>query len=91
LDDHSRPAYSEILADEGKETAAAFWTRANAYFADCGIRVQRVSYGLWMPPGLTRSNGPLVSTVARYSYQVRPRRSVNSRGPVTVKVSHSGI
>jgi len=42
IDDHSRLAYSEILADERKETAAAFWTRANAYFTSCGITVQRV-------------------------------------------------
>jgi transposase InsO family protein len=42
LDDHSRLAYSEILPDERKETAAAFWTRANAYFTSCGITVTRV-------------------------------------------------
>jgi transposase InsO family protein len=42
LDDHSRLVYSEILTDERKETAAAFWTRAAAYFASCGIGVQRV-------------------------------------------------
>jgi transposase InsO family protein len=42
LDDHSRLAYSEILTDERKETAAAFWTRAGTYFADCGITVRRV-------------------------------------------------
>jgi Integrase core domain. len=42
LDDHSRLAYSELLADERKETAASFWTRANAYFAGCGITVHRV-------------------------------------------------
>jgi hypothetical protein len=42
LDDHSRLAYSEILADERKETAAAFWIRAHAYFAGCGITVHRV-------------------------------------------------
>jgi transposase InsO family protein len=42
LDDHSRLAYSEILTDERKETAAAFWTRAAAYFTSCGISVQRV-------------------------------------------------
>src|SRR4051794_8019743 len=42
LDDHSRLAYSEILTDERKETAAAFWIRANAYFTSCGITVQRV-------------------------------------------------
>ncbi|MET8178819.1 IS481 family transposase [Streptomyces sp. NPDC005336] len=42
VDDHSRLAYSEILTDERKETAAAFWTRAQAFFASCGITVQRV-------------------------------------------------
>ncbi|GLY84702.1 hypothetical protein Airi02_026310 [Actinoallomurus iriomotensis] len=42
VDDHSRLAYSEILHDETKHTAAGFWTRAQAYFASCGITVQRV-------------------------------------------------
>jgi transposase InsO family protein len=42
LDDHSRLAYSEILGDERKETAAAFWTRAHTYFTSCGISVKRV-------------------------------------------------
>jgi len=42
LDDHSRLVYSEILADERKETASAFWTRANTYFNSCGITVLRV-------------------------------------------------
>lgn len=42
VDDHSRLAYTEILADEKKETAAAFWTRANAWFTACGIDVKRV-------------------------------------------------
>jgi transposase InsO family protein len=42
VDDHSRLAYSEILADERKETATAFWTRAQAFFAQAGITVQRV-------------------------------------------------
>jgi transposase InsO family protein len=42
VDDHSRLAYSEILADERKETAAAFWTRAQTFFAQAGITVQRV-------------------------------------------------
>ncbi len=42
VDDHSRLAYSELLQDERKETAAAFWSRANAYFADAGITVRRV-------------------------------------------------
>ncbi|WP_460359800.1 integrase core domain-containing protein, partial [Actinoallomurus bryophytorum] len=42
VDDHSRLAYSEILTDEKKHTAAAFWTRAQAFFTSCGIIVQRV-------------------------------------------------
>jgi transposase InsO family protein len=42
VDDHSRLAYSEELADERKETAAEFWKRANAYFVDHGIVVKRV-------------------------------------------------
>jgi transposase InsO family protein len=42
IDDHSRLAYSELLADERQQTAAAFWTRAHAYFTDCGITVARV-------------------------------------------------
>ena len=42
IDAHSRLAYSELLADERKETAAAFWRRANAWFAQCGIVVRKV-------------------------------------------------
>lgn len=42
VDDHSRLACSEILTDERKETATAFWTRARAWFADAGITVERV-------------------------------------------------
>jgi transposase InsO family protein len=42
IDDHSRLAYSEILADERKDTAAAFWVRAHAWFTAAGITVQRV-------------------------------------------------
>ncbi len=42
VDDHSRLAYSEILTDEKKETATAFWTRAQEFFTSCGITVERV-------------------------------------------------
>jgi transposase InsO family protein len=42
VDDHSRLAYSEILRDEKKETAAGFWLRANAFFAAAGITVTTV-------------------------------------------------
>src|SRR5690606_5289533 len=42
VDDHSRLAYSEILGNERKETAAAFWERARAFFAEAGITVTAV-------------------------------------------------
>jgi transposase InsO family protein len=42
VDDHSRLAYSEILPDETQHTAAAFWARAQAWFAAAGITVERV-------------------------------------------------
>ncbi len=42
IDDHSRLAYTEVLADERAATAAGFWSRANAFFTSCGITVQAV-------------------------------------------------
>ncbi|WP_344330272.1 IS481 family transposase [Aeromicrobium halocynthiae] len=42
VDSHSRLAYSEQLADERKETAAAFWKRARAFFAEAGFEVSAV-------------------------------------------------
>lgn len=42
IDAHSRLAYSELLADERKDTAAAFWIRANTWFTECGITVRKV-------------------------------------------------
>ena len=42
IDDHSRVAYAEIHDDERKETAAAVLTRATAWFAARGVRVERV-------------------------------------------------
>jgi len=42
VDDYSRLAYTEILPDETKQTATAFWTRAQAWFTAAGITVARV-------------------------------------------------
>jgi hypothetical protein len=42
IDDRSRLVYSEILTNEKKETAAAFWERANAFYASHGVTVLRV-------------------------------------------------
>ena len=45
VDDHSRLAYSEILGDEKKETAAGFWIRARDFFAAHHITATRVLMG----------------------------------------------
>lgn len=37
-----RMAYTGILPDETKDTAAAFWTRAQAFFRAAGVTVTRV-------------------------------------------------
>lgn len=42
IDDHSRVAYAELLADERGPTAAAFLARAVAWFAAHGVPVERV-------------------------------------------------
>jgi transposase InsO family protein len=42
IDGHTRLAYSEVLADEQGVTAAAFWDRAERFFADHHITVEAV-------------------------------------------------
>jgi transposase InsO family protein len=42
IDGYSRVAYAEVLADERGVTAAGFWVRAHAWFAERGITVERV-------------------------------------------------
>lgn len=45
IGDCSRLAYSEICADERKETAVAFWHRAHAFFTAAAITIERVMTG----------------------------------------------
>jgi transposase InsO family protein len=42
IDDNSRIAFSQVLADEKKERAVAFLTAAVAYYASLGVAVRRV-------------------------------------------------
>ena len=42
VDDHSRLAYAEVLADETGPTCAAFLSRAATFFADHGITIREV-------------------------------------------------
>jgi transposase InsO family protein len=54
IDDHSRLAYAEVLANERGEAAVGFLRRAVAFFASHGIAVQRV---------MTDNGSPYVSAV----------------------------
>jgi transposase InsO family protein len=54
IDDHSRLAYAEVLADEKGPTAVAFLRRALRFFASHNIRVERV---------MTDNGSPYVSHV----------------------------
>jgi transposase InsO family protein len=54
IDDHSRLAYAEVLANERGETAVGFLRRAVSFFASHGISVQRV---------MTDNGSPYVSSV----------------------------
>ncbi len=42
IDDYSRVAYTEALADEKGATAAGFWRRAEAWFRARGVVIERV-------------------------------------------------
>ena len=42
IDDASRVAYAEVLDDESGDTASGFMERAIAWFADRGVRVERI-------------------------------------------------
>jgi transposase InsO family protein len=64
VDDHSRLAYAEILSDEKKDTAAAFWRRASSYFTSCGITIQRVltdNGGCYRSHAFAAALGPAVT------------------------------
>jgi transposase InsO family protein len=54
IDDHSRLAYAEVLADERATTAVGFLSRAVSFFASHGISVRRV---------MTDNGSPYVSAV----------------------------
>ena len=42
VDDHSRVAYAEILGDERAGTVAEFFERAIGFFAEHGVRIERL-------------------------------------------------
>jgi transposase InsO family protein len=70
IDDHSRLAYAEQLADEHGETAAAFLTRALDFFGAHGIAVRRV---------MTDNGSPYVSRAFAAVLAQRGIRHVRTR------------
>ena len=69
VDDHTRLAYSEILADERAVSAAAFLQRAWAWFAELGIEVRAVLTDIQSGCALRMLAGP-----AGWSQDQRVRR-----------------
>jgi len=68
VDGFSRLAYSEVLPDEQAITAAAFWRRADAFFAELGIVVERVltdNGGCYRSGELARALGPVQHSFTR--------------------------
>jgi transposase InsO family protein len=73
VDDYSRLAYAEVLADEKATTAIGFLRRARAFFARYGIQVKRI---------LTDNGSAYISTVRAIAcrqlglrhLRTRPRR-----------------
>ena len=69
VDDYSRVAYVEILADERGETCAAFFERAIHWFIERGARIERVL----TDNGSGYRSSVFASTCARHN--VRPLRT----------------
>jgi hypothetical protein len=63
LDDHSRLAYTEILADERMETAASFLARAHAWYTSAGIAIERS--GARRLSGIQRGGGERCAVAER--------------------------
>ena len=70
IDDHSRLAYAEVLADEKGPTAAAFLKRALEFYAGYGVRVEKV---------MTDNGSPYVSHVHAAACQQLGLRHLRTR------------
>ena len=84
VDGFSRLAYSEVLADEQAITAAAFWRRADAFFAELGIVVERVltdNGGCYRSGELARALGPVQHSFTRPTDPRPTARSNDSTAP----------
>jgi transposase InsO family protein len=74
IDDHSRLAYVEVLADERAGTVAGFFSRMGAHFEALGIGVQEVmTDNAWCYTRSTRVDRTLEGLGARHT-TIRPHR-----------------
>lgn len=90
IDDHSRLAYTEILPDETKESAAAFWQRAQTFFTNCGTTGAGCGVACWSGRSCRRlpAHGSAVPSDGQWS---RRLGSVRQRGAVASRPQrHSG-
>src|SRR6478735_2591198 len=70
VDDATRLAYVEVLADERGETSSGFLRRAVAWFAERGVKVERV---------MTDNGSPYVSTIHATTCQELGIRHLRTR------------
>lgn len=70
IDDATRLAYAEVLSDEKATTAVAFLTRAVAFFASYGVRVERL---------LTDNGSPYRSAVHAIACRTLDIRHIRTR------------
>jgi transposase InsO family protein len=70
IDDATRLAYAEVLADEKATTAIAFLKRARAFFASYGITVERV---------LTDNGSPYISAIHAIACRTMGLRHLRTR------------
>jgi hypothetical protein len=85
IDVHSRLVYSELLADERKETAASFWLRADAWFTNNGTIVRKVltdNFSCCQPHAFREAMGDIEHRCARLTGHKPPARSRDSTGPL---------
>jgi transposase InsO family protein len=72
IDDHSRLAYAEILGDEKGATCAGFLTRAAAFYAGHGIRIERVITDNAKNYRISRDFADAVATIGARQKFIRP-------------------
>jgi transposase len=90
IDDASRVAFVQVLADQRKESAVAFLQAAVGYYAKLGVRVERVmtDNGSERPSALSKrhcANGP---TLAPITTPITDRPKCSTGSIATIGIGH---